>query len=237
MCTQRTHYVLVHQQLCLYKKAAILLISAPTHSTQLILTTQSHSPLPMSVDVVIVGGGVAGLSAAATLTQAGLSVRLLEARDRVGGRVFSVQHGGGAGGVLEMGAQWLHGGCHANCMYNLAVRHNLLGEKVKVLGHDWVRDKMPGYFYTSSGRVIKEEVSDIAWDMFEEINNECQDYFSNINHETIDTSVSLKQFYWELAREKIANLGNLKPSEEEDLELCLTSLSTALADYACDDLE
>eukprot|EP00092_Neocalanus_flemingeri_P009081 GFUD01009774.1.p1 GENE.GFUD01009774.1~~GFUD01009774.1.p1 ORF type:complete len:509 (+),score=156.59 GFUD01009774.1:101-1528(+) len=187
----------------------------------------------MSVDIVVVGGGVAGLSAAATLTQAGLRVILLEARDRVGGRVFSLQHGG----VLELGAQWLHGGCPANCMYNLAVRHNLLGEKVKVLGHDWERDKMPGYFYTSSGRVIKEEVSDTAWDIFEEINNESQDYFSNINHETIDTSVSLKQFYWELVREKIDNLGTLKPSEEEDLELCLTALSTALAEYACDDLE
>eukprot|EP00090_Calanus_glacialis_P032635 TRINITY_DN54067_c0_g1_i1.p1 TRINITY_DN54067_c0_g1~~TRINITY_DN54067_c0_g1_i1.p1 ORF type:complete len:488 (-),score=161.38 TRINITY_DN54067_c0_g1_i1:29-1303(-) len=136
-----------------------------------------------------------------------------------------------------MGAQWLHGGCHGNCMYNLAALNNLLGEKVKVLGHDWEKENMPGYFYTSSGRVIKEDVSDMAWDIFEEINNECQEYFSNINLETIDTSISLKQFYWELVKEKIDNLGPLKPSEEEDLELCLTTLSTALAEYACDDLE
>ena len=147
---------------------------------------------------VVVGGGVAGLSAAAALTQAGLSVRLLEARDRLGGRVLSVQHGGGDGGVLEMGAQWLHGGCHGNCMFNLAAKHSLLGEKVKVLGHDWEKDNMPGYFHTSSGRLIKEAVSDMAWDIFEEIDNECQDYFSNINFDTIDSSVSLNQFYWEI---------------------------------------
>ena len=128
----------------------------------------------MSVSCVIVGGGVAGLSAAASLTQAGLSVRLLEARDRLGGRVLSVQHGDGPGGVLEMGAQWLHGGCHGNSMYNLAALNNLLGEKVKVLGQDLEKENMPGYFYTSSGRVIKEDVSDMAWDIFEEIINECQ---------------------------------------------------------------
>ena len=177
---------------------------------------------------------VAGLSAAATLTQAGLSVRVLEARGRLGGRVLTVEEGDG---VLEEGAQWLHGGCHGNSMFNLAAKHHLLGDTVKLLGHGWGKDNMPGYFYTSSGRVIKEAVSDMAWDIFEEINNECQDYFSNIALETIDTSVSLKQFYWELVKDKMENLGPLKPSEEEDLELCLSSLSTALAEYICDDLE
>jgi len=189
----------------------------------------------MSVCCVVVGGGVAGLSAAAALIQAGVSVRLLEARDRLGGRVHTVQHG--HGGVIEKGAQWLHGGCHANSMFNFAAKHKLLGEKVKVLGHDWEKENMPGYFYTSAGRVIKEEVSDIAWDIFEEIGKECQDYFTNVDIEEHDTSISLKQFYWELVKEKIENLGPLKQTEEEDLELCLSTLSNALAEYICDDLE
>ena len=190
----------------------------------------------MSVSCVVVGGGVAGVSAAAALAQAGVSVRLLEARDRLGGRVHTVQHGDG--GVIEYGAQWLHGGCHANSMFNFAAKHRLLGEKVKVLGHDWGQEKTPGYFYTSSGRVIKEDVSDIAWDIYDEIGKECADYFSNIDiEETTDTSESLKQFYWELVKEKIGSLGPLKPSVEEDLEICLASLSNELASYICDDLE
>ncbi|GAB3686292.1 FAD-dependent oxidoreductase [Angustibacter aerolatus] len=43
--------------------------------------------LPASADVVVVGAGLAGLTAAATLTAAGVETVLLEASDEVGGRV------------------------------------------------------------------------------------------------------------------------------------------------------
>ncbi|XP_072363798.1 amine oxidase [flavin-containing] B-like [Scyliorhinus torazame] len=42
-------------------------------------------------DVVIIGGGLSGLSAAKLLTERGLKVMVLEARDRVGGRTYTVQ--------------------------------------------------------------------------------------------------------------------------------------------------
>lgn len=47
------------------------------------------------VDVVVVGAGFAGLTAARDLKRAGLSVAVLEARDRVGGRVLNRSVGGG----------------------------------------------------------------------------------------------------------------------------------------------
>ena len=56
-------------------------------------------------DVVVVGAGLAGLSAAQTLTDEGLSVVVLEARDRVGGRLLN--HELDAGGTVEVGGQWV----------------------------------------------------------------------------------------------------------------------------------
>src|SRR6516165_7889016 len=58
---------------------------------------------PATVDVVIVGAGMAGLCAARQLLRQGLSVAVLEARDRVGGRMLSQQVGGE---VLDLGGQW-----------------------------------------------------------------------------------------------------------------------------------
>jgi len=56
-------------------------------------------------DVVVVGGGLAGLSAANVIQGAGRSVLVLEARGRVGGRTFDVPIA--AGKVTELGGQWL----------------------------------------------------------------------------------------------------------------------------------
>jgi monoamine oxidase len=57
------------------------------------------------VDVVVVGAGLAGLSAARALHEAGASVQVLEARDRVGGRVLSRRLQSGS--VVDLGAQWI----------------------------------------------------------------------------------------------------------------------------------
>ncbi|MBP1327433.1 monoamine oxidase [Leucobacter exalbidus] len=61
---------------------------------------------PAHLDVIVVGAGVAGLTAARELTQAGHRVIVFEARDRIGGRVHTERE---AGRCTDVGASWIHG--------------------------------------------------------------------------------------------------------------------------------
>ena len=56
-------------------------------------------------DVVIIGGGAAGIGAASRLAASGLSTLLLEASQRIGGRAWTVNV---AGQALDLGCGWLH---------------------------------------------------------------------------------------------------------------------------------
>jgi monoamine oxidase len=60
-----------------------------------------------TADVVVIGAGVAGLHASALLAGRGLRVILLEARQRVGGRLFTVHEPGWP--PFEAGAEFVHG--------------------------------------------------------------------------------------------------------------------------------
>ena len=62
-----------------------------------------------AVDVIVVGAGAAGLQAAHQLAKSGYRVVVLEARDRVGGRIFTVTPKGWPTAV-ELGAEFIHGG-------------------------------------------------------------------------------------------------------------------------------
>ncbi|MCZ4150725.1 putrescine oxidase, partial [Escherichia coli] len=55
-------------------------------------------------DVVVIGAGPSGLTAAYELSKAGKSVAVLEARDRVGGRTWTEQMDGA---TIEIGGQWI----------------------------------------------------------------------------------------------------------------------------------
>jgi len=56
-------------------------------------------------EVIVVGGGAAGIAAARRLAVAGVDCLLVEARPRLGGRAWTVTH---ADGALDLGCGWLH---------------------------------------------------------------------------------------------------------------------------------
>ncbi len=60
------------------------------------------------LDAVVIGAGAAGLIAAAALGRAGLAVKMLEARDRIGGRIFTL-HDSKCSAPVELGAEFIHG--------------------------------------------------------------------------------------------------------------------------------
>ena len=64
-----------------------------------------HGPLPKKVDVVVVGAGLSGLVAARKVRKAGHSVLVVEARNRVGGRLLNHRLKGGS--VIEAGGAFV----------------------------------------------------------------------------------------------------------------------------------
>jgi len=58
-----------------------------------------------SWDVVIIGGGLAGITAARDLQQRGLRTVVIEANDRLGGRTYTIED---EGCKLELGGTWIH---------------------------------------------------------------------------------------------------------------------------------
>jgi polyamine oxidase len=59
-----------------------------------------------AASVIVVGAGAAGLAAASMMAESGIDVRVLEARDRIGGRVWTDTS---LGVPLDLGASWIHG--------------------------------------------------------------------------------------------------------------------------------
>lgn len=86
------------------------------------------------VDVVVIGAGAAGLVATVRLAQAGLRVALLEARDRLGGRILSAPAPGWPIPV-ELGAEFVHG---TNDAFDRWLRRGKLKRDAVPEQHWWI---------------------------------------------------------------------------------------------------
>jgi monoamine oxidase len=102
----------------------------------LLLSACRHSPTPdprpstdPELPVIVVGAGMAGLTAARALHDAGREVLVLEARDRIGGRTWTAPVGAAK---VDLGASWVHGN-----------RQNPLVDFAEARGLRVVPDRLP----------------------------------------------------------------------------------------------
>ncbi|XP_055380939.1 spermine oxidase-like isoform X2 [Condylostylus longicornis] len=76
------------------------------------------------LDIVIIGAGASGIAAATKLVENGIDVKILEAEDRIGGRINTIPFGKG---VVDLGAQWCHGEKN-NVVYEICSKYpNIFG--------------------------------------------------------------------------------------------------------------
>jgi monoamine oxidase len=98
----------------------------------------------MKTDVVVIGAGVSGLAAARKLAEAGLRVIVLEASQRVGGRVMTMRDGDL---VLELGAEFIHG------------RPQVLWDLIEEAGLQ-TYERVGEFLRSENGKLVREEWED-----------------------------------------------------------------------------
>ena len=169
---------------------------------------------------------------------------LPEARARIGGRIHTVPCGQN-GRPLELGAQWIHGGCPANSIYNYALSRDLLG------GRQPCRDEeeenkpaeslgmlaMPrGHHFTSEGRVLAAKAVSQAWNIYVDLAQQMR-YFTTDGSSSADklTDKTMEEFFWRRAYLQLENLVG-SSSHRWEVELALSGMAQGLAAYISDDL-
>ncbi len=100
-------------------------------------------------EVVVVGGGAAGIGAARKLTDAGVPCLLLEARDRLGGRAWTHEAGGYP---LDLGCGWLHSAEH-NPWSEIALRQ---GRSIDKTPPPWQRICKQSGFPVEEQKIFRE---------------------------------------------------------------------------------
>lgn len=120
--------------------------------------------MALSEEVVVIGGGAAGIAATRRLHQAGVDVLLLEARERLGGRAWTLPDSGFA---LDLGCGWLHS-ADENPWVEIARRQGLTIDKTPP---PWMRPSLPYGFssgeqseFVAALQAFRERLDDFAED-------------------------------------------------------------------------
>lgn len=137
---------------------------------------------------MIVGAGVAGLAAAKTLTDAGVSVLVLEAQAVPGGRIRSLKTDKG---WLELGAQWLHG--ENSELHRLAAARGLLSHICSVEGQ--------GRYCRLDGTTVPAQMVQQVDDVVNRILELCEKFVSSSSAHPPSVGAELDRIYAQYLRD------------------------------------
>ncbi len=139
--------------------------------------------------ILVIGAGIAGLTAAQTLMQKGCEVLVLEARDRIGGRIWTSARWKDA--PLDLGATWIHG-----------IDGNPLTELARSLNASMIQTSYESsQLYNTSGETLTEKQErrlDNFYTQIEELIAEAQDQDDD---QSIQTAVEAAMNWSQLSDE------------------------------------
>lgn len=160
-------------------------------------------------DVIVVGAGISGLAAANQLKQKNYKVLVLEARDRVGGRIWT-DHAFGS--PFELGAHWIQG-----------IDKNPIAELARKLNLEVVTtDLDDGVFYKSDGKPLTQK----EFQNLEKLEARFNKYISDAQ-DKLDGDISLEALV-----QKFIQRENL--SLENQQKLNFMNCNNIELDYAAD---
>lgn len=137
-----------------------------------------------SPDVLILGAGVAGLAAARELTRAGMSVAVIEARERIGGRVWTAGTTAD-GAAVELGAEFIHG--RETGMWQ-AIREKQLRTR-EMQGEQWCSEQnriLKCDQFEDVERVFREMDSGVPDQSFLDFLNSCCPHHDHVRQHAIN---------------------------------------------------
>jgi monoamine oxidase len=118
-------------------------------------------------DVIIIGAGASGLMAARELARADMQVLILEARDRIGGRIFTFS-GNGFSTPVEAGAEFIHGDVKTTIkvLKEYDIPFTKTGGEFKQIRHGKKQNAITGEQYNELEKKLNELKHDMPVDDF-----------------------------------------------------------------------
>lgn len=185
--------------------------------------------------VIIIGAGAAGLGAAQYLVKNGLTdIAILEGNNRIGGRVHTVPFGSHAENIIELGANWIHGGTIANPMFTLGMQHGLIEKDGEIPYLERFEEIDDCCFTKSNGKIVDLECSQRAIRAFFEVEKAAFMLFFQ-NSPAIGTDANLGDYFKDELSRKVSEEFRLE--EQHDVKCVFNSLINYLKFHVSDQLE